>query len=147
MSRSTKRYTPPVVKNRIYEILINGVAKTNYRGDVVNFLTDLLSPPEREMLAKRLAIAYLLVEDSYTHRQISEFLRVGLGTIQRVASVLEDEGAGYRKMINSLKKEERLGEFMAVIAEKITALPTKGKGSGVWRDVNQKIKSRSQKVF
>lgn len=131
----------------MYEILVKAVSKANYSKDTVNFLTDLLSAPEREMLAKRLAIAYLLVKDIYTYRGISQLLNVGLGTIQRVSKVLDEEGAGYRKIVNSLMKEEQVEEFMAKIAEKITAIPTRGKGSGVWRAVNKKIRTRKRKAF
>ena len=119
MTRTTKKYVSPVVKSRMYEILVGSVAKAQKKGDVVNFLTDLLSPPEREMLAKRLAIAYLLVREKYTHREISNILKVGLGTIQRVSRVLEDEGSGYSKIIPTLKKDVSVEEFIDGLVELI----------------------------
>lgn len=106
----------------MYEILVGSIARAQKKGDVVNFLTDLLSLPEREMLAKRLAIAYLLIREKYTHREVSQILKVGLGTIQRVARVLEDEGEGYRKIITSLKRDISVEKFMDGLVELISNL-------------------------
>lgn len=131
MTRSSKKYISPSVKEGMYEILVGSIAKAQKKGDVVNFLTDLLSFPEREMLAKRLAIAYLLIREKYTHRDISRILRVGLGTIQRVARVLEEEGEGYRKIITSLKRDVSVEEFMDGLVELIGNLdPRPGPNHG-----------------
>src|SRR3989344_8919319 len=117
--RASKKYISPQTRERMYEILVKAISRANHQKDIVNFLTDLLSPPEREMLAKRLAIAYLLVREKYTHREISNILKVGLGTIQRVSRVLEDEGSGYRKIITTLKKDVSVEEFIDGLVELI----------------------------
>src|SRR3989344_203300 len=145
--RASKKYISPQTRERMYEILVKAISRANHQKDIVNFLTDLLSEPEREMLAKRLAIAYLLVKDTYTYREVSQLLKVGLETIQRVARVLNEEGEGYRKIVRSLMRDEKVERFMEKIAEQISVLPTRGKGSAVWREVHLAVKkSRRSRV-
>lgn len=71
--------------------------------EVAKFLTDLLSPQEIEMLAKRLQIAeYLLKGEQYT--DIRAKLKVGFSTIARVATWLGMSGEGFKIVISRKKK-------------------------------------------
>lgn len=129
MTRTSKKYISPDTREKMYEILVRAVSKAQNKGDVINFLTDMLSFPEREMLAKRLAIAYLLIKDDSTHREISHILKVGLGTIQRVSCVLTEGGTGYRKIIKSLMRDEQVESFMDRLAELLPQIPIKPGGN------------------
>lgn len=116
MTQVSRRYLSPQVKDRMYEILIKAIGAARQRGETIHFLTDLLSGPEQIMLAKRLAIAYLLLQGNYTTREISEILKVSLTTIQRVSTVLDTEGSGYREIVNSLLRDEKVQKFMDGVA-------------------------------
>lgn len=147
MTQLSKRYLPPNVQKRMYEILIKAISKARLENDVINFLTDLLSLTEQAMLAKRLAIAYLLVENKYTRREISKILKVSLTTIQRVSLTLNIQGTGYRKIVQSLVKDEKIEEFMNKIATIITSVPPKGRNWNEWRKEREQLKKTRRKAF
>ena len=70
--------------------------------EAAKFLTDLLSPQEMEMLAKRIYIAELLLKgDKYS--LIRDKAKVGFSTIARVATWLGLSGEGF-KIVLSRKK-------------------------------------------
>ncbi|TSC90177.1 MAG: hypothetical protein G01um10145_281 [Microgenomates group bacterium Gr01-1014_5] len=147
MTQVSKRYLSSDVQKRMFEVFINAVSKAKYRRDVASFLTDLLSPTERIMLAKRLAIAYLLVKKSWTYREISQILKVSLATIQRVSLVLNVQGDGYRKIVNSLLKDEQIENFMNKVADAITVIPPGGANWKQWRKEREAEKRSRTKAF
>lgn len=147
MTQVSKRYISPDVQERMFEVFINAVSKAKYRSDVENFLTDLLSPTERIMLAKRLAIAYLLVKKSWTYREISKILKVSLTTVQRVSLTLNVQGNGYRKIVGSLLRDEKIENFMNKVADAITAIPPGGRDWKQWRKEREAEKRARRKVF
>lgn len=71
--------------------------------EAANILTDLLSPKELEMIAKRLQIAKLLL-DGRTYNQIQSDLRVGRGTVSRVNIWLSTSGEGFRLVSHRTSK-------------------------------------------
>ena len=147
MTQVSKRYLSPNIQERMFEIFVNAISKAKYKSDVDGFLMDLLSPTERIMLAKRLAIAYLLVKKSWTHREISKILKVSLTTIQRVSLTLNIQGNGYRKIINSLLREEGVEAFMNRLADAITAIPPTKRDWKTWRTDRERGKRERSKAF
>ena len=75
MSKVSKRLINNNLENRIFEVFIKTIVDLKKPIDVQNFLNDLLSPVERIMLIKRLAIAILLTK-GYTYEKIDETLKV-----------------------------------------------------------------------
>lgn len=77
--------------------------------EAANILKDLLSPQELEMLAKRLQIAKMLLEDK-TYAEIQSDLKVSRSKIARVSVWLATSGDGFRLVARrtpSLKAEHR----------------------------------------
>ena len=70
--------------------------------EVAKFVTDLLSPQEMEMLAKRLHIAELLLKNE-KYEIIRKQLRVGYSTIARVATWLGLSGEGFKIAVSRKK--------------------------------------------
>lgn len=70
------------------------------------FVKDLLSPQEAEMLAKRVKIAQLLV-DGRDYNFIQSVLKVSPSTISRVNEWLKYSGDGYRFVARCLKERQR----------------------------------------
>ena len=70
--------------------------------EVAKFITDLLSPQEVEMLAKRLQIAQLLLQNK-KYEDIRNSISVSYGTIARVATWLGMSGEGFKLAISRLK--------------------------------------------
>jgi len=74
--------------------------------EAARFLRDLLSPQEIEMLAKRIKVAELLI-DEWSYNKIKEYLKVSDGTIARVNEWLKLTGDGYRLVVERLKKKRK----------------------------------------
>lgn len=78
------------------------VAEIKDPNEAAEFLRDLLSYQESEMIARRLKIAELLDENK-TYEEISRKLRVSSGTIARVQEWMQISGEGYKKAIKRTK--------------------------------------------
>ncbi len=78
------------------------VSETNKVEDAAKLLRDLLSFTEVEMIAKRIKIAELLIDEK-TYREISEELKTSSATIFKVQEWLNVSGDGYRKAIKKTK--------------------------------------------
>lgn len=75
--------------------------------EAAQFLKDLLSKQEAEMLAKRIEIARLLIK-GFTYAEIQRLLRVSHGTVARVSQWLATSGEGYRLVVSRVKPEKTL---------------------------------------
>ncbi len=70
------------------------------------FFDDLLTPTERIMFSKRLAVIYMLTK-GYTFGAIQETLRVSPSTVARVWSLIEK--GKYTAVIRRLQKQTQQG--------------------------------------
>ncbi len=149
MSQISKYPISKNVSDRIFNIFIKSLVKANSK-TAQKLVNDLFSSTERIMLAKRLAIAFLLMKN-YEYREISKLLRVSLGTIASVNRSLSLGNSGYQIILESINKEEGLDKFFLDTADKLLSIPAKsGMGSGSWRylpDQVRKIKFKKAQEF
>lgn len=97
--------------------------------DVENFLEDLLSPTEKIMLVKRLAIAILLTK-GYTYDDIDDTLKVSRPTIMNVSYWLKHGKTGYQNVVERIIKNQKREELFDKIEEILLRLsPPKAYGS------------------
>ena len=119
MSQVSKHFMSSKISEKVYGVFINCIKSSKSQTETVEFLNDLLSPPEKTMLAKRVAIAFMLLENKYTYEEISNTLKIRFGTIAKVNSAFALKGNGYKKIIGNfvLKKSIRnsLSEFLDLI--------------------------------
>ena len=87
------------------------------------FLTDLLSSTEARMLARRLKIAKLLLDD-WKFSEIEDRLKVGVGTIARISEWLKIYGEGYRLIEKRTKKPKP---------------QERGRAGYLWRDLKKRL--------
>lgn len=85
--------------------------------EAAQFLKDLLSKQEAEMLAKRIEIARLLIK-GLTYGEIQRLLRVSHGTVARVSQWLATSGEGYRLVVSRVKPEKTEQQEFAEELEK-----------------------------
>lgn len=78
---------------------------------IEELLNDLLTPTEKIMLGKRLAIAFLL-EKGYDQRTIHSIMNVSVSTVNGVNYWLKNKGDGYRRAIAMVRREEKWQSFM-----------------------------------
>ena len=100
------------------------------------FLKDLLSRQEAEMLAKRIEIARLLIKGD-TYGQIQRSLRVSHGTVARVSQWLATSGEGYRLIVSRVKPEKNAQqEFIEELGKPVSWKSIKRRYSGYfWPDL------------
>lgn len=134
------------VADRIFEVFIKSLIKVKNQQDAQVLVNDLFSPTERVMLAKRLAIAFCLMQ-GYEYREISKLLRVSLGTVATINMALKYGSSGYKTILDRISKEEKLADFFKSVGEKLLSVGQYGKGSGTWRYLKAEIqKSRYKKI-
>lgn len=86
------------------------LARLNQDNDVKSFLNCLLTKTEKIMLAKRLAIAFLISKE-YNYRDISDVLKVSTATICRMKEIIDKSENNYDIFIKKLEKREELKKF------------------------------------
>lgn len=117
MTKISKRLLNKNLENRIFEVFIKTLVDLKNSNDVENFLNDLLSPIERIMIVKRLAIAILLAK-GYTYETICDILKVTPTTIVKVSYWLKyGNNNGYKKVIDTFQKNKSREETMDKIEE------------------------------
>jgi uncharacterized protein YerC len=90
-------------KVRYLDALYTAISTLSSRGEVKEFLRQLLTESERIMIGRRIIIAQkLLAGESYS--QIMDELHVGVDTIMRVHRWLGEAGTAYEKTILKLEK-------------------------------------------
>jgi len=103
--RLGKKAEKELIRN--FELVL---AKISKETEMQDFLGSLLTPTERIMLAKRLAIVVLLKED-VPQTSISNALNVTQATVSRMQLFLEARGEGYNIAFKKLANEEAVVEF------------------------------------
>lgn len=104
----------PLAKNtqgRLYRLFWETIADLKDPLKVEEFFDDLLTPTEKIMLAKRLAIAVMLIK-GYDYASIRSLLKVSPGTIGSISLWLKYSGSGYRKIVEKLLKKEKFEKIL-----------------------------------
>lgn len=110
MAQVSRKPLPKAIENQMYELFHRALADLRTEKDIADFLDDLLTPTEKVMLGKRLAIAVLLAQE-HDQRTVHRIMRVSLTTVNSVNYWLKNKGKGYRKVIERLRKEKQWADF------------------------------------
>lgn len=103
MARVDPRKINSKEKMKYLDLLWTSIAELKEREEVKNFFKDMLTPSESVMLARRILVAKMLLEDK-TYDNIQKELRVGLDTIARVHRWLISGFGGYENAIKKFNK-------------------------------------------
>ncbi|OGD92719.1 hypothetical protein A3C33_02270 [Candidatus Curtissbacteria bacterium RIFCSPHIGHO2_02_FULL_42_58] len=109
----------------MFETLWEAISQVRDKDDVQIFLNDLLSPIERVMIAKRLAIAALLLKGN-SYETIKDFLKVSTETVAKISLILK-MNKGYQLAINKLIRTEAGKQFWQEIENLLYRLSSPGK--------------------
>ena len=99
---------------RLYKLFWETIAALNNSVKAEEFFNDLLTPTEKIMLSKRLAIAVMLIR-GYDYSSIRSTLRVSPSTIGSISLWLKYSGRGYKKTVEKLLKRERVEKIFETI--------------------------------
>jgi uncharacterized protein YerC len=145
MAQVSRHFMNPNIEKRVYEVFIESVKNTKNSGEVIDFLNDLLSPVEKIMMAKRVAIAFLLLQDKYTYYQISKTLKVSRGTIAKIHATFALQGKGYRKILGDILKRKIAKTALSELLDAMTLLPSKGTTIEYWNKVKREARLKREK--
>lgn len=90
------------------------LTKINHYSKMDSFITTLLTPTERLMLAKRIAIIILLREN-LSDSQIAVSLHVTRVTVSRMRFFVEARGEGYEVVFQVLENEKLMKELKSLL--------------------------------
>lgn len=108
MARSSKRLEKKEIEKFFYQ-LCAAIARIKNTKEAAEFLRDLITYQEAEIIAKRLKIAQLLIQ-GLTYEKISAEIKVSKPTIAKAQEWLRISGEGYRKAVGRMEDVDRIEE-------------------------------------
>lgn len=130
MTQVSRRRLSEKVEKRIAEIFLKTISKLNKEEDVLQFLDEFLTPTEKIVLSKRLAVAVML-RKGYDYNKIREVLKVTPGTIARIAYWIKFSKKGLLKITDSIVEGEKNEDFWNEVGN------TVGKVLTLQREINR----------
>lgn len=116
MTQVSRFPLPKHLEKQMHRAIRKAFADLRTEDEVEAFLDDLLSPTEKIMLAKRLAIAILL-DQGYDQRTIHEVMKTSVTTVNTVNYWLKNNGNGYRNILAKFKAQKEWHEVKEGIAD------------------------------
>lgn len=110
MTQVSKRVLQKEVEDRILDLFWTSLSMLSTKQKVAYFLDDLLTPTEKLMIGKRLAIAFMLLK-GYDYPAINNRLKVSDSTIWTIKVALTHRGKGYRMAIEQIMSKEKWERF------------------------------------
>ncbi len=110
MAQISRHPISKAVEQNMFSLFRHALVHIHTEQEAQEFLDDILSPTEKIMLGKRMAIAYLL-DKGYDQRSIHSILHVSVTTVNSVNFWLKQKGNGYRRAISYIRKEEQWVKF------------------------------------
>lgn len=145
MGKVSKYQVSKDVYERMFELLVKAIAETKVVSEAAALLLDLLSPVERIMVAKRLAIAVLLSKET-SYDVIQNVLKVSRPTIAGVNANLKFHNRGYRRFTLKLAKEEKWQKLWEKIEDAaLGQVQAREKGSGIWLKLQGQERKQRQR--
>ena len=130
MTRISKRVLKEEVLLKLYRLFFEVISQYNNQENFLNLIDDILSPTEKIMLTKRVAIIYLLIK-GVSYRDISEALKVSTGTVVLYAAKFYKKDSQLVGMIKKMLKKEKFFNFLEDIFAGLTIQP--GVKIGDWQ--------------
>lgn len=114
MANTSKKLSKEEIAKFFYKLCL-AIAEIKNPQEAANFLRDLLSFQEAEMIAKRLKIAEMLMEEK-TYEDIRKNVKASYGTIARVQEWMKVSGDGFRMVISKTRgKDIKMGKECPIV--------------------------------
>jgi len=134
----------PEIEERIYKLLVEVLAGIRNTSDFTNFLDDFISPTEKTVLAKRLAIAVLIAKGN-DYDRIRQVLRVTPSTIAKMSFHMQYGNGSIRKTIDKIAISDSSKALLQELLS-IFDLPTKGLPISEYHKKNKKRNIKIQSL-
>jgi len=132
MTRISRYPVDDDILEKIFSLFFEVIGKDKDEEEFQNIIHDLLSPAERIMIAKRVAIFYMLIK-KLDYYNISKSSKVSPSTIAKFNLVKENS----RGIINALKGAVRNDKMINFFEELILELRRPGKYGVNWKNAWQ----------
>jgi len=140
MTQVSKFPMSPKLENKISDLLIKIFLNNSSRTKLSNLLNEFLTPTEKLMLAKRVAISYMIAK-KYDYRTISLLLKVSTNTITTTAAKY-NHNENYKRMIDKMLNDREVANYWDSLAKKFTSLFAKSSKSGGWKVIDRKLEEQ-----
>lgn len=111
MPRVSKTPVSNELLSKTFRLFYEVFSSNSDQDDFLLMIDDLLSPSEKIMLSKRLAIIYLLIK-GVNYRDIMKTLKVSSSTVVFYASTFLKRSSKVRSIIESMLKKEKVLNFL-----------------------------------
>ena len=133
MTQVSKNKLNKQVYEKIFSLFPQFLGRLSKQGYANIAINTLFSSTERVMIAKRIAVAFMLVK-GYGYHEISSKLKVSFGTIAKIADITKQADKKFVAELQIISQEDQFVEFLKAIGYKIAVmLPPKGGNWSVWR--------------
>jgi len=109
MTRISKYRVEDKVLKKLYSLMFEVISNMSKKERFEGIMYELLSPTEKIMIAKRVAIVYLLMKD-INYLIISDVLKVSSRTIAKFHAMIT-EGKEIKNIIESVAGNDRIKDF------------------------------------
>jgi uncharacterized protein YerC len=141
MAQVSKFMLKPEIWQKMFDIFSDTFLRIKNKRNLNNFLNNFLSPTEKTVLAKRLAIAVLLAKGN-DYMTIKRTISVTYGTISKVSLLLKGSNNGLRQVVDQIMKRDSGKLFWVEIMDLIDY---KGKGRN-WSEVAKRNFQRNKNI-
>lgn len=130
MTRISKRKLSDEALLKIYNLFFEIVHRSRNREHFLEILGDILSPTEKIMIAKRVAILFLLLKE-IEQRTIARVLKVSTATTSKFANLFFNKDSKTMQILRQLISQEKTMDFLEDIFMSIFNQP--GIKIGHWK--------------
>ncbi len=109
MTRISRFPVEAKVLEKLYSLMFEIVSSMDDEESFSKIINELLSPTEKIMIAKRIAIIYLLMK-KIDYYNISEVLKVSSETIAKFHLIMEESGE-IKGVLKSMVRVEKMRDF------------------------------------
>lgn len=146
MAQISKYKVSQNITDQIQDFLFQTIANLITKNQVSEFFKEFLTPTERVMFSKRLAIGYLIAK-KYEQREISKILKVSTTTVSTFSTIYKN-GISYKQMVdrivNKMKNKEILLDMVEGFAD-IGAIG--GAKSAGWFTTRNEIRKKKKNLL
>jgi uncharacterized protein YerC len=146
MTQISKRKVKQEVLDEMTQIFLTSLSQVRNEDDAIHFIEDLLTPTERIMLAKRVAIA-IMIKKGYEHETIRSILKVSRSTVSAVNGKMLLGGKGYNQILDKIIKSEKMEAVLTKIEDTVLKALSYGSGKGgavVWKEIRKRNKQQKR---
>jgi Trp operon repressor len=111
MVRISKKPVDEKLLTKIYKLFYEVFNRYDGQEDFLSIIDDILSPTEKIMLAKRLAIIYLLIK-KVDYRDITDTLKVSSATVTFYSTTFYKKDSRVVNIIKMMLKKEKVLNFL-----------------------------------